>query len=183
MRSPFYFIVTPVGGERYVTERNGLIVSVSEEDHKNSNREAIVIELPSNYNGPISIGDKLLVHHNVFKYYNDVKGARRSGKSFLRDGYFYLDETQFYMYNHDGKWVTVKDYCFVKPSLNKDFYLEKGTLYEPLVGVIKYSNSELEKLGVCSGDEICFEPNSEYEFFVDGEVLYRMRTKSIAVKI
>jgi len=29
-------------------------------------------------------------------------------------------------------------------------------------------------MGVKSGDKICFKPDSEYEFMVDGEKLYRM---------
>ena len=52
------------------------IISSSKEDHTVSNRYAIVKELPLGYKGEVSIGDTLLVHHNVFKYYNDMKGRR-----------------------------------------------------------------------------------------------------------
>ena len=85
MRSPFYFIVKPVDDKRYNNTKNvsgiELITSTSEENHKASNREGIVEATPLAYTGDIRVGDTLLVHHNVFKFYNDMKGRRQSGKS------------------------------------------------------------------------------------------------------
>ena len=47
MRSPFYFIVKPVDDKRYNNTKNvsgiELITSTSEENHKASNREGIMI--------------------------------------------------------------------------------------------------------------------------------------------
>ena len=76
MKSPFYFIVKPIKGRRYdnIKKIGGLdiVTSVSKEDYKSSNRFAEVIALPINYTGDIEVGNVLLVHHNVFKYYNDM---------------------------------------------------------------------------------------------------------------
>ena len=92
MQSPLFFIAKPEQGKRYnnTVDWDGIdiITSTSEEDHKFSNRRAEVMEVPVGYDGPIKIGDTLLVHHNVFKYYNDMRGRRKSGKSFLRMTYF-----------------------------------------------------------------------------------------------
>ena len=89
MRSPFSFIVRPVNGKRYDNVKTisnvDFLVSVSKEDHKASNRYAQVVSTPLGYSGDIKIGDILLVHHNVFKYYNDMSGREKSGKSFFRD--------------------------------------------------------------------------------------------------
>ena len=63
---------------------------------KFSNREAIVIETPLGYTGPIKKGDTLLVHHNVFKYYNDMYGRQKSGRSFFKDDIFLIDREQFF---------------------------------------------------------------------------------------
>jgi hypothetical protein len=102
MKSPFYFIVKPLKGKRYDNTREvgdyELVVSTSEEDHKFSNRYAEVVELPIGYSGGVSIGDLLLVHHNVFKYYNDMKGRQRSGRSFFKDDLFFVDNEQFFLY-------------------------------------------------------------------------------------
>jgi len=94
MQSPFYFITRPLSGKRYnnTKEIGGieLIISTSEEDHRFSNREAEVIEVPVDYSGPIKIGDKLLVHHNVFKFYNDMKGRRKVVRASSRRTFFSL---------------------------------------------------------------------------------------------
>ena len=86
MQSPFYFIVKPMNGKRYDNTKNiggiDFIVSTSEEDHKFSNRFAEVVEVPLGYKGPIQSGDTLLVHHNAFKFYNDVR-VGKEWKEFL----------------------------------------------------------------------------------------------------
>ena len=183
MQSPDRFIVRPIKGKRYNNTKDigGLefITSTSEEDFKFSNREAEVISLPLDYKGDIEIGDTLLVHHNVFKFYNDMKGRRQSGRSFFKDDLFFIEDEQFYMYKKNGKWKAHGRNCFVKPSAVKKSFIDKPGEYEPLIGTVKYINEELIKLGVKEGDEISFQPESEYEFRVDDETLYRMFTNNI----
>jgi hypothetical protein len=185
MKSPFYFIVKAYNGKRYDnTKRIGdidFIVSSSKEDHTVSNRYAIVQETPINYTGEIKPGDLLLVHHNVFKYYNDMKGRERSGKSFFKDDLFFIDFDQFYMYKQNNKWSCHSKYCMIKPIAKKNHYLKTHLEEEPLVGYLKYSNNELENLGVKEGDLVSFQPNSEYEYNVEGEKLYRMFTNNITL--
>ena len=187
MRSPFYFIVKPFDGKRYDNTRNisGLevVVSTSEEDHKFSNRYAEVIELPLGYNGPISIGDTLLVHHNAFKFYNDIKGRQKSGKSFFRDDLFFIEPDQFFLYKKGSTWNAYDRYCFVRPIPAIDSYIKKPFSDEPLMGVMVYPNEYLINRGVNSGDHVCFSPDSEYEFTVDGEKLYRMYDHQITIKL
>ena len=183
MRALQSFIVEPFKNTRYNNTKTlgkvELITSVSEEDHKFSNRYAIVKSLPLGYNGDVEIGDTLLVHHNVFKFYNDIKGRRKSGKSFFKENLFFIDNEQFYLYKKQDKWKAHGKYCFVKPIPTNKSLILKNTKYEPLQGIIKYSNKQLERLGVNEGDKIIFTPNSEYEFDVDGEMLYRMYTNNI----
>lgn len=178
MRSPFYFIAKPMKGKRYdnTKEIGGieLIVSTSEEDHMFSNRYAEVVELPIGYTGPVQVGDTLLVHHNVFKFYNDMKGRQRSGKSFFREDLFFIEPDQFFMYKGSGGWMAYDRYCFVRPVPAKDSYIKKPFSEEPLVGVMVYPNEYLLSKGVRPGNEVCFAPDSEYEFKVDGEKMYRM---------
>lgn len=187
MRSPFYFIVKPINGKRYDNTRDiagvEFIVSTSEEDHKFSNRFAEVIELPLGYSGSIAIGDTLLVHHNAFKYYNDMKGVQKSGKSFFRDDIFFIEPDQFFMYKHGSTWNAYDRYCFIKPMPAKDTYIKKPFSEEPLMGIVKYSNEYLQSKGIFSNDKVCFVPDSEYEFNVDGEKLYRMYDHQITIKL
>ena len=183
MQSPDRFIVRPIDGKRYnnTKEIGGaeLIVSTSEEDVFASNREAEVISTPLNYTGEIAKGDTLLVHHNVFKFYNDIKGRRQSGRSFFKEDMFFVEDEQFFMYKKNGKWKAHGRNCFIKPSDIKDSFLLKRGRHEPLMGIVKYINQELAHHGVKEGDEVSFQPESEYEFRVDDEILYRMFTNNI----
>ena len=183
MQSPDRFIVRPIDGKRYNNTKDiggaELITSTSEEDVSASNREAEVMAVPLNYTGEIEKGDILLVHHNVFKFYNDMKGRRQSGRSFFKEDMFFIEDEQFYMYKKNGKWKAHGRNCFIKPSEVKDSFLMKRGRYEPLMGRVKYINEELALLGVEVGDEVSFQPESEYEFRVDDEVLYRMFTNNI----
>ena len=142
MKSIYSFIVKPSNERRYDNiqklDNTDFITSVSEEDHKSANRFATVVSIPINYNGEIKEGDTLLVHHNVFKFYNDMYGRRKSGKSYFKENLFFIDDDQFFLYKKEGKWKSHGKYCFVK-----------------------------------------FTPESEYEFTLEDEVLYRMFTNNI----
>ena len=89
MRCPNQFLVKPAGGRRYdnVSKYGDVefITSSSQEDHTVSNRYAEVISTPIMYDGPIEAGDTLLVHHNVFKKYYDMKGREKSGPCHFRN--------------------------------------------------------------------------------------------------
>jgi len=187
MRSPFNFIAKPINGKRYdnTKEIGGieLIVSTSQEDHKFSNRYAEVVELPLEYNGPVAVGDTLLVHHNVFKFYNDMRGNQKSGRSFFKDDLFFIEPDQFFMYKRGSTWNAYDKYCFIKPIDAIDSYVKKPFTDEPLMGIVKYSNKYLMSKGIFSNDKVCFQPDSEYEFTVDGEKLYRMFDHQITIKL
>ena len=188
MKSPTDFIVKPKGNKRYsnTKEIGGVefVVSSSQEDHKFSNREAIVVETPLGYQGPIKKGDILLVHHNVFKYYNDMYGRQKSGRSFFKDDIFLIDSEQFFLYKNKEGWKTYDRYCFVKPlPVEQNMYIQKNCKYEPLIGKMKYANTYLKSQGIRNGDRVAFNPDSEYEFYVDGELLYRIYDHQITLKL
>lgn len=159
------------------------MVSTSEEDHMFSNRYAEVVETPLGYKGPITSGDILLVHHNVFKYYNDIKGRQKSGKSFFRDDNFFIELDQFFMYKKGSTWNAYDKYCFVKPLPAIDCYIKKPFTEEPLMGIMKYPNEYLISKGINAGDTVCFNPDTEYEFTVDDEKLYRIMDHQITIKL
>jgi hypothetical protein len=187
MKSPFNFIVRPLNGKRYDNTKEiagiELTVSTSEEDHMFSNRYAEVVETPIGYDGDIVIGDTLLVHHNVFKYYNDMKGKQRSGRSFFKDDLFFVDNEQFFMYKNKNGWNAHDRYCFVKPIKREESILFKNTIEEPLVGIMKYPNEYLKSQGISPGKKVMFTPESEYEFTVDDEKLYRIYDHQITMTL
>ena len=188
MRSPFHFIVEPVGGSRYdnVKSIGGIdfITSSSKEDHKASNRYAKVLATPIGYTGEVMPGDTVIVHHNVFKFYNDIHGNERSGRSHLFDGIFLIDDDQFYLYKRDNEWKAYSRYCFVMPEKRMDNYiLSKIGNEEYLRGTLIYPNQDLIDKGLNSGDKVAFIPESEYEFEIDGITLYRMYSKNVCIEL
>ena len=68
-----------------------------------------------------------------------------------------------------------KGYCFIKPLKAIDkFNINQE---KPLQGIVKYSD------GTVNVNELVgFTPNSEYEFIVDGERLYRVLSNLITIK-
>ena len=185
MKSPYNFIVIPVGGKRYVNEKNiggiDFVVSTSEENHKASNRMAEVIEVPIDYKGDVKKGDILLVHHNVFKFYNDMYGTKKSGKSFLKDDLFLVDPDQFFMYKRNGQWNAHDKYCFIKPMKKIFKTIDTNDKEEPLMGQMIYPNSYLKSKGATKGCTVGYKPKCNYEFNVEGEKLYRLFDHQITI--
>jgi hypothetical protein len=187
MKSPFGFIATPVNDTRYDNVKKigevDFITSSSKEDHTVSNRFANVVATPINYDGDVKVGDILVVHHNVFKYYNDMKGREKSGRSFLKDNLFIVEPTQFFMYQQNGKWKSHLDYCFIKPSSKEESIIFNNDRHQALTGTVEITNPELTDLGVKKGNKVCFKPESEYEFKIDDKILYRMKSKNITMTL
>ena len=82
---------------------------------------------------------------------------------------------QIYMYNLKSHL----NYCFVKPIKNQSILENRKE--QPNVGIVKYSNTSLEAIGITPGTLITFTPNSEFEFIIEGERLYCMKSNDIAL--
>jgi len=182
MQGLYNFIIKPLNG-RYENVKkigeNELIVNTSVENHNFVSKRAIVISTPKAYNTPIKKGDEVVVHHNIFRRYYDMRGDEKNSGSYFKDNMYFCNITQIYLYKNNDEYNTNLDYCFVKPIIHdKDFSLEKEV---PLKGIIKYSNKQLESIGISSGELITFTPNSEFEFYFGSERLYCMKSNDIAL--
>lgn len=177
MQSPYNFIISPLGG-RYITSKNigdkVLYTTASIENAKDVNRLAVVVNVPINYNGDIKKGDLLIIHHNVFRDYYNTKGKINNSQSYLFDDLFLLNQDLIYLYNKGDGWIPNSDFCFISPLRELNKLTNKEQLVE-LQGVVKYSNI------FNKGEHIGFTSDSEYEFEIDGEILYRMTTNDICI--
>ena len=178
MKSVHNFVVTPKG-ERYNNKKkvgdSELILNTEIFNHQYINREAIVISTPIAGHTDIKAGDTVVVHHNVFRRWHNQHGIEKNSRSYFNESTYFITHDQIFLYKRDKEWIAPKGYCFVKPlkaknPLNID--LEK-----PLQGIVKYSDGTVEV-----DDLVGFTPNSEYEFIVDGERLYRVLSKFITIK-
>ena len=178
MESVYNFVVTPKG-DRYNNTREvdggELILNTDVYQHQYVNREAIVVSTPMVGQTDIKPGDTVIVHHNVFRRWHDVKGREKNSRSYFDESTYIISQDQIFLYKRDDEWKAPKGYCFVIPLKATDqFNIESE---KPLQGIIKYSDGTIEV-----NDLIGFRPGSEYEFVVNGERLYRILSNFITIK-
>jgi len=178
MKSVYNFVVTPKG-ERYNNTKKldggELILNTEIYNHQYVNREAIVISTPIVGDTDIKVGDTVIVHHNVFRRWHNVKGIEKNSRSYFNESTYMISSDQIFLYKRDGIWKAPKGYCFVIPLKAIDqFNIESE---KPLQGIVKYSDGTVKV-----NELVGFRPSSEYEFIVDGERLYRVLSNFITIK-
>jgi hypothetical protein len=160
MKSVYNYVVKPKGGRYNNSKKVGdknLILNTEIFNHQYINRKAEVISTPLITYSNIRPGDTIVVHHNDFN----------------EDTYIISQDQIFAYYNK--KWKPMPGYCFVKPI--KSFDKFNINQEQPLMGIIEYADK-----GFSKGDLVGFTPNSEYEFVIDGQKLYRVLSKFITIK-
>ena len=178
MKSVHNFVVTPKGDRYNNTKKVGdseLILNTEIFNHQYVNREATVVSTPIAGHTEIQAGDTVIVHHNVFRRWHNVKGVEKNSRSYFNESTYFINHDQIFLYKRDAEWVAPKGYCFVKPLKEKNPL--NVDLEKPLVGIVKYSDGTVKV-----NDLIGFRPSSEYEFVVDGERLYRVLSNFITIK-
>lgn len=178
MKAPQSFIVTPKHRRYKEGKKIGdvtLAGASSVEDAKDVSKEAIVVAVPMNYNGDIEPGDEVIVHHNIFRSYYDVTGKLKVSRAHLYDDYFQAIPEELFLYKKNGEWKPNEDFCFVAPiKVDENNLLDQELQH---TGVVWASNEHKE------GTRIGFTPDSEYEVWVDGLLLYRMRDSDICLYV
>lgn len=188
MKSPYDFIISPLGDNYNNTVKiNGVDVTIntSLESAKYVNRLGIVIELPMYYDGDIKQGDVVVVHHNIFRTYHDMKGRQTKSPEHFRDGLYIVNSQRIYLYKNNSVWKSHLNYCFVKPIARiQNELLHSVDKEEKHIGIIVYpSRFQEDNLNLKSGSFVAFTKNSEYEFEVDGEKIYRMYDRDVVIEL
>ena len=178
MKSVYNFVVTPKG-ERYNNKKkvgdSELILNTEIYNHQFVNRTAIVKSIPIIGDTDMLPGDEVIVHHNVFRRWHDVKGNEKNSRSFFDEDTYFITSDQIFLYKRNNEWIAPKGYCFVMPLKAVDqFNIESE---KPLQGIVKYSDGTVEV-----NELVGFRPSSEYEFIVDGQRLYRVLSNFITIK-
>jgi hypothetical protein len=164
-----------------------LIVNSTIESVDHISRTAKVIEAPDSI--ILKRGDQVVVHHNIFRQKNDVKGKTIKSDYHIGDNKYYIPLTEVFLYKRNSDWVAIDPYVFIKPiPLRDEGNLLLGTKKEykgreHQKGKISFINGRLQEQGLKEGDEISFARYSEYEFDIEGELYYKMRTQDIIAKL
>jgi hypothetical protein len=171
------FMVSPIGG-RYNNstkiDDKELILNTEIYNHQFVNRLAKVIATPLLFPSPIKVDDEVIVHHNVFRRWHDVRGREKNSKSYLSDNRYLISSDQIFLYKKDD-WKAMPGFSFIKPLKAVNKFNTKDE--RPLVGVIKHSDGTFNK-----EELIGFCPKVECEDFINGERLYRIMNKFITIK-
>ena len=178
MKSVYNFVVTPIGERYNNTKKIGdseLILNTEIINHQHVNRLAKVISTPIIGDTDIKPGDEIIIHHNVFRRWHDVKGVEKNSRSYFNENTYLVAKDQIFLYKRSNKWKAPKGYCFVQPVKDTDQF--NIDIEKPLVGIVKYTDGTVN-----INDLIGFRPSSEYEFIVDGMRLYRILSNFITIK-
>ena len=176
---PLYDSIVKHLGDRYnnsieVIDNKSLILNTEIFNHGYINRKASIVSTPIDNVYNLQEGQEVVVHHNIFRRWHNVKGVERNSRGFLNEGEYLASPDQIYMYKTLG-WECTNGYTFVKPLKSIDKYSIQEE--RPLVGIVKYSDGEFLPTQL-----VGFRPSSEFEFIIDGERLYRVMNNFITIE-
>ena len=178
MKALFDFVIEPKGSRYNNSVKVGdkdLILNTEIFNHQFVNRQAVVKSIPTAFKSEIKPKDSIIVHHNVFRRWHDIKGNERNSRSYFKEGTYLVKEDQIFLYKRYWNWKALKGYCFVQPIKDSDYLTED--VEKPCVGKIVYTDGSFKK-----NELVGFKPGSEYEFIINGKRLYRVMTQFITIK-
>ena len=177
MRGLNGFLIEPKG-ERYNNIKKigdkELILNAEISNFEFLNREGIVKATPLAFETDIRKGDTVIVHHNVFRRWYNIKKEEKNSSSFIDEDNYIVYEDQIFAYKRNDEWKAMEGFCFIKP-LKETGMLNTNT--EKLMGVVKHTDGIVEKNSL-----VRFKPVGQYEFIVDCERLYRVKSNLITLK-
>ena len=183
MNSVYDFIITPKEG-RYNNEKKvgdkTLVLNTSIEDHKLVSKQAIIVAVALAFKTILKVGDEVMVHHNIFRRWYDVKGKDRNSGQYFKEDLYFCKPDQVYLYKRNNKWFSIGQRCFVKPI--KDVDNLTIDIEQKHIGILKIGNSSLEALGINPGDLVGYKSNREWEFIIDEDRLYCMKSNDIIIE-
>ena len=178
MKSVFNFMVRPKSSRstsKKDIDGKELLLNTEVQNHYYTSRIGIVTALPIATPTDINIGDEVILHHNVFRRFRDVRGVEKNSKSYFSEDMFFAQPDQIYAYKNEDEWCCIDGYCFIKPIANKDkFSLDHERVG---IGVVKYASEGFKK-----HELVGFKPGMEYEFNIEEQRLYRVPTNQITIK-
>jgi hypothetical protein len=182
MKALYNFIVEPLG-DRYTNKKNisgsELILNTELHNHSYSNRIAKVLAVPSEVTTEIKEGDEIIVHHNVFRRFKDIRGNEKNSRSYYNENTYFVSLDQVFGYRKTNEpFKACKGFNFIKPIMEDNMF--SNNFEKEGVGVLVYKDPELNSLE--NGSLVGFKPGAEYEFIIGKDRLYRVPTKSITIK-
>lgn len=189
MKSLHYVIIKTERSYNNTENINGIdyVVNVNIDNVESINRKATVICSPKE--SGIYEGNEVIVHHNIMRESVHVSGSLDKGIFYIGNNYYWVPVSEVILQKINNKWETLLDFVFLKPFIQKNIDLGSGLIFAPhsrkgmvdLRATIAITNKSLK--GVNVNDTIIFSINSEHEFIIDGELMYKCRIDDILAKV
>jgi hypothetical protein len=178
-QSIFNYMVAPKGNRstsEISVDDGKLLLNTELQNHMYTNRIGTIVNMPLVREATeLKIGDEVILHHNVFRRFRDIKGIEKNSKNYYSEDIYFVQPDQIYAYKRNESWNALENYCFVKPI--KETKMFSNNFERPLIGVVKFGNDVIEEDSL-----VGFKPGAEYEFIIDGERLYRVPINLITIK-
>ncbi len=176
MKSIHDYLITPAGERYNNVSESGLILNTEMQNHNYVNREAIVLSCPvlPDKTG-IEVGDKILIHHNIFRRFKDVRGIDKNSRAYFKEDKYFCPKDQIYMVDKGNGWEALPGFTFVQPI--KETKLFSSNKEIPLWGIVVFADKDVPE--VHKEDVVSFKPSSEFEFVVDNKKVYRILSYNI----
>ena len=116
MKSLFNYIISTESryNNKVNVDQKELILNteISERDYMFVNRIGVVVSEPAygvTYKTPRK-GDVVIVHHNVFRRWIDIRGQEKNSSSFLKENEYFVAPDQIFAYRRNDKWHCPDEY-------------------------------------------------------------------------
>ena len=107
MKSLYKYIISTNDRYNNKTSVDGkeliLNTEITERDYEFVNRIGTVISTPINIKTPIKKGDKVIIHHNVFRRWYDVRGNERNSGNYIDEDKYSVSPDQLFASNQNDK--------------------------------------------------------------------------------
>ncbi len=148
---------------------------ITERDAQYVNRIGTVVGLPIAIHTPLKEGDEVIVHHNVFRRWFDIRGEEKNTSSYIKENLYHVALDQVFAYKRKNNWIATPGYTFVEPIEAREDEWDVSSELE-LCGRLMYRPEDFDG---DRGDLVGFTPDSEYEFYIEGKRLYRVYLNDI----
>ena len=97
MKSIYNFIVKPKSGRSTSSvkiDNNELLLNTELQNHNYVSRHGIILATPMLSETSIKEGDEVILHHNVFRRFYDVRGNEKNSKSYFEEDKYFAQPDQ-----------------------------------------------------------------------------------------
>mgnify|MGYP000277120236 CR=1 FL=1 len=97
-----------------------LNTEITERDYQFVNRIGTIVSTPLLEDNPIKEGVEVILHHNVFRRWHNIRGEEKNSRSYIDDNNYCVNESQVFSYKRDNEdWKTLTQHF---NALHNNFY-------------------------------------------------------------